>query len=549
MLNYCTKNLKMKKHLILTISFLLYCLCSYGQYFEYSKIIGDTTYQQSASTSIQLDDSSFIAIGAYDYTEKDPLKPGKTISKIGNNLVRLDKKGDTIWSVHIKIPKYFYPYLSAPSSLGVQRYYLNINPKNGNLCAYRTVMDNSSASVDSLGYIQQFKFGCDKNGKNPYYHYQRYKLPNSDSCKSGFAVKFDPDNGYFYIYGSNRDSTFKLWKMDTLGHFRHRIDYYSYYQVGGAALTINKNRLIYSTSTNGVYGDTTNKYLGVRTLVFDTALTPLADNHLTGKKIFKNYPPIVLEPLQLTDSSIVLCLNGGNAYITWPVIVKFNKNLDTIWHKEVTTPRITSKIDKNFDQNEIYKLMENRDTTFSLWWGQSYNDFLDSIHHFRANKTFTTLDFNGKIVREINLDSVARFKTEIKGRYYYRNVSNVNDVIPTLDNGYILPCTMYNTEYMSGVVKLSNKKVFYTFKDDYKFINDKLIIYPNPAVEAINIWSNNPTIAIINFINLQGQIVQQNSYKNNTLLNIDVSKLNRGIYIFQIINNNGQTQQHKIILE
>jgi hypothetical protein len=68
----------------------------------------------------------------------------------------------------------------------------------------------------------------------------------------------------------------------------------------------------------------------------------------------------------------------------------------------------------------------------------------------------------------------------------------------------------------------------------------KLIVYPNPASEALNISSQNIVgdDYIFNLINANGQILVEKNIKKNTRidLHIDVRSLPSGVYYYRIFN-------------
>ncbi|MBT3612635.1 MAG: T9SS type A sorting domain-containing protein [Flavobacteriales bacterium] len=79
-------------------------------------------------------------------------------------------------------------------------------------------------------------------------------------------------------------------------------------------------------------------------------------------------------------------------------------------------------------------------------------------------------------------------------------------------------------------------------------INEKtsdLLIYPNPANNILTIVSNTVEIENINIYNLNGQLVLNKELNNNT---INVSSLESGIYIVDILSENNSVKR-KLIIE
>lgn len=100
-------------------------------------------------------------------------------------------------------------------------------------------------------------------------------------------------------------------------------------------------------------------------------------------------------------------------------------------------------------------------------------------------------------------------------------------------------CGGIATDTVHIIVKPSN-----SFKD-IKTVN-KVTIFPNPAKKEINISVNNE--AIINEVNIYNQTGQKVLHKNRLNNRIDISFLNKGIYILEIIANEFVNRE-KLIIE
>ena len=522
----------MKKHLILTISSLLYCLCSYGQYFEYSKIIGDTTYQQWAGAAKQLDDSSFIVIGGYTYYPKANYTAGNIIFK-------LNKKGDTLFTSKIQLPiPAFEKYLVHNTSDEIGKWQI-LSSKNGYL-AYKV-------KIDTLGNIQTFKFGCDKNGKNPYYRYQNHYSPNLDSIAvlNDARIKYIPDQGY-YIYGSISGGRYQIWKLDTNGVIKRRVDYYAYYGSADPHLNLIGNKMLFTTSIN----KSQVSYGGIRLMWFDTTLTPLADKELWDSALvpFKSYLGTI-EPIILKDTSVVLGVGSGVfSTVPWPFVLKFKPNLDTLWHAFLTIPRDSKHIDGFNDYCKLYKLVAKQDSGFAVWWGTNFTDGSASNYMANQNLLTTFKKTSKKDTTTIRLDSVDVGLPYIKG---INGHSRPNDLISTLDNGYLTTGSIeHGYQHANGndnlrvasITKFTN--YFRTSIDPLTNYNN-ITIYPNPTIDKINITNLNNKSCQIKITDLQGRIVliQENQTNNQ----INVSNLNSGIYLLQLYNNHQLLNTYKII--
>lgn len=78
------------------------------------------------------------------------------------------------------------------------------------------------------------------------------------------------------------------------------------------------------------------------------------------------------------------------------------------------------------------------------------------------------------------------------------------------------------------------------------FKNDILLI-PNPAIDFINLKTNDDNIFQLKIYNMVGQLVEKSNIKSNE--NISVNHLKRGVYIFKIFKQNELVQIQKIVLQ
>lgn len=73
-------------------------------------------------------------------------------------------------------------------------------------------------------------------------------------------------------------------------------------------------------------------------------------------------------------------------------------------------------------------------------------------------------------------------------------------------------------------------------------------IYPNPAEDHIQISSGEVQIISVSIINIQGQKVAEQVFNGQTSdLSFDISSLENGVYLVEIMTQNGHISQHKII--
>ena len=75
--------------------------------------------------------------------------------------------------------------------------------------------------------------------------------------------------------------------------------------------------------------------------------------------------------------------------------------------------------------------------------------------------------------------------------------------------------------------------------------NDSLKIYPNPAISSIKVESDG--LKKLKIINVKGQIVKKVSVKNQSVVEIDITKLNSGTYLIEAIDFNGNIKFGKFV--
>ena len=74
-------------------------------------------------------------------------------------------------------------------------------------------------------------------------------------------------------------------------------------------------------------------------------------------------------------------------------------------------------------------------------------------------------------------------------------------------------------------------------------------IYPNPVKNQIQIIVKNLETATLNVYDLEGKIVYSGEIKNENSI-IDFTKFSNGIYLFKIINENGDVlKTEKVVKE
>ena len=75
----------------------------------------------------------------------------------------------------------------------------------------------------------------------------------------------------------------------------------------------------------------------------------------------------------------------------------------------------------------------------------------------------------------------------------------------------------------------------------------KLIIYPNPSNNQLNLHVDATTISSYQIIDYLGRIVISKDVNNATLVRVNTSKLNAGVYTVKVVTALGEAQKHIII--
>ena len=82
-----------------------------------------------------------------------------------------------------------------------------------------------------------------------------------------------------------------------------------------------------------------------------------------------------------------------------------------------------------------------------------------------------------------------------------------------------------------------------------EFIDNNILVYPNPANKVINIKSNNTDIYSLDLYNVIGELMLSISDVNSKVITINKNELNSGIYISKITDINGNSIVRNIIFE
>ncbi|MCC7534052.1 MAG: T9SS type A sorting domain-containing protein [Bacteroidia bacterium] len=147
-----------------------------------------------------------------------------------------------------------------------------------------------------------------------------------------------------------------------------------------------------------------------------------------------------------------------------------------------------------------------------------------NVSHFNVQRSSNGIEFN------------TIQQTAAKNNAY--NEYSITDVQPLNGTSY------YRIETVDKDGKITYSK---TEKVQIKIDKEQLTIYPNPAKGIINI--NYPNIREVSILDMAGRKLVAKSFNNSNLVQLNVASLSKGIYILQAINNKGDVQTQKLIIE
>ena len=119
----------------------------------------------------------------------------------------------------------------------------------------------------------------------------------------------------------------------------------------------------------------------------------------------------------------------------------------------------------------------------------------------------------------------------------------VGDTLP--QDQYLALLDVDNQWYMKWFTKLDQP----VGTNNYKYNKDELKIFPNPTNEKIIIYGLENLKGIIELINQEGKIIRKERINNLSLLTINVSSLEKGIYFIKLQNKNGQIISIKKVIK
>lgn len=178
-------------------------------------------------------------------------------------------------------------------------------------------------------------------------------------------------------------------------------------------------------------------------------------------------------------------------------------------------------------------------------------------------QTFYPIVQNGQNVTFKSKSIVLKDGFEVKaGGTFHAKSSSMISSNPNAPSGPLIDADYYansaarikeeSAPLQSYSANYSDSKNIYSFVDlEYKHMSDgnedKLIVYPNPAVNQINITPIDQE-SHIQILNLSGQVLKKYFLAEKTE-SLDISDLNNGLYILRMITANKQEHVEKFLIE
>ena len=194
------------------------------------------------------------------------------------------------------------------------------------------------------------------------------------------------------------------------------------------------------------------------------------------------------------------------------------------------------------DKNNTFHTIKQTDGSTMMDMFRNYkcynnNIFMYSQFHSDINKEKLEAVIGNDIQTEIGLvlDDNSNFNT-IDGLF----IDNYNNMYFPIST-YLHGSELYTTDMQ---IFLGTKET-----DNLKNNIDKIILYPNPVINEINIKTiDKSKIKNIQLIDLIGKTLYDNNFNSNSVSLIFNYKINAGVYFIVITTENGETFSKKIII-
>jgi len=272
---------------------------------------------------------------------------------------------------------------------------------------------------------------------------------------------------------------------------------------------------------------------------------------------------------QLSDSGYIL--TGSVSYYTPPAalyIIRTDKNGDTLWTKQYFGAgwQIGNSIDENSDggfiisgwtggsDNDCYLVRTNSvgDTLWTKTFGGTGDESAKQTHQtsdggFILAGSATSFGVGDDDIYLVKTDSDGNFLWQktfggLGGDYGY-------DMDLTTDVGFIIVGTGSNNSLSCVyLIKTDSGGNVFTSIADYEQNNFPIILYPNPADNSVNIVSPKNISGEILLSDMAGRIIKREQFigASQEMLTSD---LNNGIYIAQVISENKNISNIKLIIK
>lgn len=554
---------------IYTIIFCLLNLCSISQNLEWAKAIGSPSHDGYSDIYIA-ENNDIISFGFY--TQAIDLDPGSSVNLHTYSggmdvfIQRLDGNGNYKWSksfgnggngsiTAMTEDKYGNLYFTGGfdgtydfdpdtgvfnlTAVYARDYFVLKLDSNGN---FLWVIGMGGSSTDQGLSIEVdnnlniytsgvFSTTVDFDPKNGVYNL------TSNGLRDAFIQKLDSAGNLVWAYslgGTYQDDATNL-RLDKVGNicvsgtFSGNVDFD--FGLGVDTLTGNGDVYILKIDTNGIF-DWVKYFNGPSVSVFasDMEIDKNGNIYIVGGFGYNNFPGgsvVDFDP----SNSVLNYVNSGEEDIfevsldpqgdlRWvnKVGTAFNERGMSVAIDDIGVVYFTGTYEApvDFDTGPGVEILPNT-SNFGMYSDKIYMHAVDTGGgHLWAitfggtpgQKAFVGLDSNSKIY--------------VNGSYN----GGGGDFDPN-SGGVILPSN--NSGGDGFVLKLNSYPV--GIKQETR--NNNLILFPNPAVETLNILSKK-SLELIEILNLSGQVVFREKNPNNK---INISKLSSGAYIVKVISN------------
>lgn len=268
-------------------------------------------------------------------------------------------------------------------------------------------------------------------------------------------------------------------------------------------------------------------------------------------------------------------INGNNVTLS-AYLTSYNKAITDIvfeygtlnYENNIsTTPSQISA----FGSNSINAIISNLDTNLNYHYRLKAKYNGEIIY---SNESL--FNFSGNIIMVSGTIQETENTIELKGliNSYGANLSDIHfEYGETSSLGSSISGTPnlvynYNTNLITGAINnpLENQKYYYRlaathngnviYSDTYEYTalgqtfgDKKIILYPNPATNLLNIKSNHPNkVKKVEFFNTLGNRVYYINVSNLSDIIIDVSNFKKGIYLMKFYFENSEAAASKLII-